>query len=119
MWTYKLFAAGSHLAAFTNPLISMMMLGAAVAVFIGFIANVFTKISLHAIGAGCFVGLTLSILRLADYDLRLLLLGAIILAGLIGTARMRLGAHTQRQIYYGYMAGFIGQFFSFSLMPLF
>jgi len=40
----------------------------------------------------------------------LILMVVIVLAGLVGTARMLLGAHTPPELYGGYMVGFLTQF---------
>ena len=118
MWTYRLFKPTPELTQFSNQVISMMMLGAAVAIFIGFFINIFRKISLHAIGAGCMLGLALVMIHLSDYDLKFFFVFVILAGGLIGTSRLLLGVHKQSEIYAGYLVGFIGQFFSFTLLPL-
>ena len=119
LWTFKMFKPTSIPNAFSNQLISLMMLGAAVSVFIGFFINIFRKISLHTIGIGSFIGLTLPMLRIADYDLKFFFIALLLLAGVIGTARLVLEAHTQREVLSGYAAGFIGQFFAFTVLPYF
>jgi hypothetical protein len=118
MWTYRLFKPANEVTQFSNQIISMMMLGAAIAIFIGFFINIFRKISLHAIGAGCMVGLTLIMVGISDYDLKFFFVFVILLGGLIGTSRLLLNAHKQSEIWAGYLVGFIGQFFSFTLLPI-
>ena len=117
LWMFKMFKPAANGGQFANSLISLMMLGAALAVSVGFFINIFRKISLHAIGAGCFVGLILALMARSDYDLRGLLVGAVLLAGIIGTARLLLDAHKPEEIWAGYLTGFIGMFFSFTLLP--
>ena len=118
MWMFKLFKPSSMATQYSNALISLMMLGAAVSIFIGFFINIFRKISIHAIGAGAFVGLTLSLIRVSDYDLRFFFLCVLLSAGLVGTARLVLTESKQNEIWAGYLAGFIGQFFSFFLLQI-
>lgn len=119
MWTFKLFQPTNEATPYSNILISKMMLGASVALFIGFFINIFNKISLHTLGAGNLIGLVLSTMRISDYDLKLFFIFTLVLAGVIGTARLILKAHEEKEILTGYFVGFIGQFFAFSILPLF
>lgn len=118
MWTYRLFRPTTEVTAFTNQLISLMMLGAAISIFIGFFINIFRKISIHAIGMGCLLGLVLVMMQVSDFDLKLAFVGVIILGGVVGTARLVLQAHEQAEVYAGYLVGFMGMFFSFTLIPI-
>lgn len=118
MWTYRLFRPTAEVTQFSNQIISMMMLGASIAIFIGFFINIFRKISLHAIGAGSMLGLALVMMQISDYDLKFFFVFVILAGGLVGTARLLLGEHKQSEVYAGYLVGFIGQFFSFTLLPV-
>jgi len=87
--------------------------GATIALFMAFFINNFTKISMHTVGIGGFLAmviLTMVNTSVPLYDLRPILLGVIILAGLVGTARLVLKVHVPKQIYSGYAVGFLGQF---------
>ena len=115
---FKLFKPTTEVTPYSNQLISLMMLGASVSIFIGFFINIFRRISIHAIGAGGFLGLTLCMLRLSDYDLKFFLLLVILLAGLIGTADLIRTRGRSNEVWAGYLTGFIGQFFSFTLIQM-
>jgi hypothetical protein len=117
LWMYRLFKP-THDTTFSNELISLMMLGASFSIFIGFFINIFRKISIHAMGLGAFMGLTLCMLRISDYDLKFFFVFVLLLAGLVGTARMIIGGHKPEELWAGYLTGFIGQFFSFTLVHL-
>ena len=119
LWTTWMFKANVHMKIPTNQLIFYMMLGACLSVFVAFFMNIFTKVSLHTLGAGSILGLILILVRFSTYDLRFLFVGAIILAGVIGTARLILKAHTQSEIIAGYLIGFAGQFLAFSVIARF
>lgn len=101
------------------------MIGTTIALFSAFIINIFSKISIHAVGMGGFIGMTLITMWLFSYDTFTLetsglgtlevsmsvVLGAVIvIAGLVGTARMFLHAHTPQELYGGYAVGFLTQF---------
>ncbi len=119
LWAAWQFKPNANMKLPTNELVFFMLLGCALSIFILFFVNVFEKISLHAAGAGGLFGLTLVMVRISFYDLRLLVIAAILIAGLTGTARLILKAHTQREILTGYLAGFTGQFVAFSIVPRF
>ncbi|MEM9990279.1 MAG: hypothetical protein AAF738_00880 [Bacteroidota bacterium] len=100
------------------------MLGTTIALFVAFFINLFSKISAHAVGMGGLVGMIaittwlfsygafqISIGHLATYQINMILLlaFALLLSGLVGTARLRLGAHTMEDLMGGYLVGFISQ----------
>lgn len=118
MWMFKLFKPTPEFTPYSNQLISLMMLGASVSIFIGFFINIFRKISIHAIAAGGFVGLTLCMIRLSDYDLKFFFIFTILFGGLVGTAQMIRSGSKSNEIWAGYITGFIGQFFSFTLIQM-
>ena len=118
MWMFKLFKPTTEFTPYSNQIISLMMLGASFSIFIGFFINIFKKISIHAIAAGGFVGLVLCLMRMSDYDLKFFLVFSILLAGLIGTARIISSDTKENEVWAGYLAGFIGQFFSFTLVQM-
>ena len=118
LWMYRLFKPTSEPTPYSNELISLMMMGASFSIFIGFFINIFRKISIHAMGLGAFMGLTLCMLRISDYDLKFFFVFILLLSGLVGTARMIVGDHKPEEIWAGYLTGFIGQFFSFTLVHL-
>ena len=57
-------------------------------------------------------------MRLSDFDLKLFFVFVVLIAGLIGTARLVLTDSKPEEIWAGYITGFIGQFFSFILIQL-
>jgi hypothetical protein len=117
IWTFFYYKPSYHLP-FANPLIASMLLGGVVSVFMGFFINIFTKISLHSIAAGAFLGFYLSITKYTVYDTSLFLPIILIIAGMVGTARLLLRAHTLKQVLLGYFVGFFAQFLAFNVIPL-
>lgn len=96
-------------------------IGATIALFMAFFINNFTKISMHTVGIGGFLAMVIITMvntSVPLYDLRPILLGVIILAGLVGTARLVLKAHVPQEIYGGYIVGFFGQFAAISLLNI-
>jgi len=75
----------------------------------GFLANIFLKVSMHAIAVGVmstFIGL----LALSDSsNLSLYLSIAILISGIVCTARLVVSDHTQKEIYFGFFIGVFSQ----------
>lgn len=101
-------------------------LGATIALFLAFFINIFSKISIHAVGMGGLLGVTVIAMavfpaynflspvqadpQIWQLDMRVLLVVIIFLAGLAGSARLQLRAHEPMDLYGGYLVGFIAQF---------
>ncbi|TXF89392.1 hypothetical protein FUA23_10520 [Neolewinella aurantiaca] len=98
---------------------STFLLGVVIALALAFVINVLDKISLHAVGMGGLVGMLMITMGLfgangvviGDYTIGLgvLLIAGVLLAGLVGTARLALRAHDKVQVYSGYLVGFLAQ----------
>lgn len=111
LWMFKNFMSGA-----VPLLFAKFVLGATIGLFFAFFANIFFKISAHATGMGGFVAMVLLLAfewSGASLDagpfllsLNVLLAFVILLAGLVGAARLSLGAHSQAELWQGYAAGF-------------
>jgi hypothetical protein len=101
------------------------VLGATIALFLAFFINIFSKISAHAVGMGGLLGMVAitmmwfsyetftvhsSILGIFQLSMRAVLIVTIVLAGLVGTARLILQARQPMDLYGGYLVGFASQF---------
>lgn len=93
----------------------LLTLGAAASVFIAIIINFKWKISIHMIGIGGIIGTFFGLSTFLLVDLRIPIIFCLLLAGLIGTARMSLGAHRPLQIYAGFFVGFICEYVLLSI----
>ncbi len=82
-------------------------IGQAAILTVAFIINHYTKISLHAMGWGGFTGMTLFLLPKAIGGFYWIFLSAILISGLVLSARLFLGVHSRTQIYLGYSIAFI------------
>ena len=77
------------------------------------IANIYFKISMHAIGCGGMIGLMIVVLNTnpsSPFTLPLMI--AILITGLVCTARLIVSDHKQGDIYMGLFCGFFCQFVS-------
>ncbi len=73
------------------------------------IANIYFKISMHAIGMGGFIGIFFAIMQQNTMLMTWPLSTALLIAGLVCTARLIVSNHTPKEIYSGLLVGFICQ----------
>lgn len=90
-----------------SVVLSIFMMGATVLVVTGFVVTMFWKISFHMMAMGGLTGFLLAIALLLSADVVWLLIPAIILSGLTGSARLALQAHTPTQVYIGWITGIL------------
>lgn len=95
--------------------IQQFLLVSIICLIIAVIVHLWWKISTHMIGIGGIIGLISSFNYLFNIDISYVLILTIIVAGIIGTARLYLKSHNQAQVYGGFMVGFI---ISFTVMAL-
>ena len=89
--------------------IKSFVLAAAVVSTLVTIINFWWKISVHSVGAGSMVALVIILSLSMHSPLILLLLGTILIAGLVLSARLWLNSHNQYEIWAGF---FLGLFFT-------
>ena len=87
------------------PIIFNFVIGATLSVIIAFIVNVKWKISAHMIGIGGLVGALICISIMLDIYITPFIIFALLVAGLVGSSRLKLKAHTQLQVYAGFLVG--------------
>jgi hypothetical protein len=78
-----------------------------------FMVNIFKKVSMHAAGAGSMLGILIVVMIMSRVDIFLAFVIAILIAGVIGTSRLILRAHTRGEIGLGYALGIISQLAAF------
>ena len=93
----------------------LLTLGASVAIAIAVIINIKWKISIHMIGIGGLIGTFFGLSSFLLVDLRMSIIGFLMIAGLLGAARLTLGAHSPAQIYAGFFAGFLCEYLMLSI----
>lgn len=101
------------------PSIKLFIFGGGVAILLTALINFRNKISAHMVGIGGLLGVIISASFLIRFDMTPYYILIIILAGLIGTARLVLGEHRPQQIYSGFLLGLLVQlilFFSFQTL---
>jgi len=93
----------------------LLTLGAAAAVTIAMIVNIKWKISIHMVGIGGLIGTFFGLSAFLLVDLRMMIILCLMIAGLLGVARVTLGAHRPSQIYVGFLAGFLCEYLMLSI----
>lgn len=83
-----------------------IMLASTVASILCLLINLRWKLSEHMIGMGLAIGLLVSLSLLFVYNPVMWLCIAILLAGLLGTARIILGHHTLGEVLVGFLLGY-------------
>lgn len=105
-WTYYVFREQEDIP---RILVSFMF-GVFISSAAGLIANIYYKISMHAIGMGGVIGLFLVIMQQSTMFMTAPLCIALLLAGLVCTSRLIVSNHTSKEIYAGLLAGLVCQF---------
>ena len=83
------------------------LIGYALILLAAYSIHYYTQISLHAMGWGGFTAMTIFLLPHAINGFYWFVLAAILVSGLVLSARLFLGAHSRTQIYLGYSIAFI------------
>ena len=91
------------------PIIFNFIIGATLSIIIAFVINIKWKISAHMIGIGGLVGALLCVSILLEIYITPFFILSLLVAGLVGSARLILKAHTPSQVYAGFAIGVICQ----------
>jgi len=99
-------------------LMGTFMMGSLASLFIAFLINVFSKISLHMVGVSGVLAAMLFLVIVSPTNIGYYLIGIILLTGAIASARLYLGAHTAKEVYTGFLVGIFGQILGLILYHL-
>ena len=92
------------------PLIlKVLLLGNFWGIIVLFMINIFTKISMHTSAAGGVIGNLIVLLILSPVDMEMPLFISLLIAGVIGTARLITGSHERGDVWLGYIIGILVQ----------
>jgi len=91
------------------------VLGALISVLVAYLINMKWKVSAHGIGMGGALGMLLALAEQFTRPPLLPLAILIVLAGLVGSSRLYLQAHTPAQVYTGYAVGVLSLYICLSI----
>lgn len=112
-WMYLVFRNQSEIPSILYSFVFSVFLSSSAAL----LANIYFKISMHAIGVGGLLGLLLVVLNTnTSSSITLPMSLALLIAGIVCTSRMIVSNHTQNDIYIGLIIGIICQFISAALI---
>jgi hypothetical protein len=92
------------------PVFIIMILGAGISILLTFLINLKWKISAHSVGIGGIVGAAMGISLRLMIDMQFIIILVILIAGLVGFARLKLDSHSPSQVYSGFLLGFLSEF---------
>ncbi len=90
----------------------LLMLGAISAIGLSLIITLRWKVSVHMLGIGGLIGAIIGISHRFQFDQSNLIMLLLIFAGLIGFARLKTHSHNYRQVYVGFLLGFLVEWIS-------
>lgn len=94
------------------PLLLYFTLAAAISIFVLLVASLLKiKISAHLLSLGGLAGMLILLHLKTGTDMISVFSAIIIISGLVGTARLKLKAHTSLEIYTGFLIGLLTQLF--------
>lgn len=105
-WAYTVFKQQSQYP----QLWIIYLLGLFLASSAALIANIYFKVSMHAIGVGGWLGLFIIIVRAQEIQMSWPLASVLLITGMVCTSRMILKAHRPFDIYGGLIIGIVTQF---------
>jgi hypothetical protein len=93
-----------------HPIVPSFMMGVFLAASAALIANIYYKISMHAIGMGGWLGIFLIIMRSNTMWMAWPLSAVLLITGIVCTSRLIVSDHSLKDIYAGLLVGLVSQF---------
>ncbi len=103
-WAYQV-ASGTDMPF----VLKVLLLGNFWGIILVFMVSIFYKVSMHTSAAGSILGIVVVLMFLNPINMQVPLFAAMVIAGLVGTARLALGAHKPGEIWLGYAIGILVQ----------
>lgn len=99
------------------PLVlKVLLLGNFWGIIVLFMINIFTKVSMHTSAAGGMIGIIIVLMITSPINLIAPFFAALVVAGIIGSARLVLGAHQRGDVWLGYVVGIVVQLAAYVYM---
>lgn len=112
IWAYVVYRKTNEPAVF-----QAILLGGCISVFAGLLINsLWLKVSMHTTGASALATVVLFLNPLVSDNIIPVFYIAALAAGLVGTSRLVLQAHTGREVVAGYFLGYLSTWTAFTLL---
>ncbi|MFM7022594.1 MAG: hypothetical protein ACKOXB_06410 [Flavobacteriales bacterium] len=98
-------------------LILVVLAGAQLSILLALVISSFWKISIHMIGIGGIIGTEILMMQLFHFSWDMMLYASILVAGLVGFARLRLNAHQPSEVLVGFVVGMMTETFFLFIYP--
>lgn len=108
-WTFYVFKNKAGVPA----IMTQMSLGLFLSVIAAFLANIYFRVSMHAVGAGGMLGIFVVLLFTTGEMVHLPLILSVLIAGITCTARLLVSDHSAREIAWGFCLGFLCQWIAY------
>ncbi len=108
-WTFYVFKNKGGIP----EIMTQMSLGLFLSVIAAFLANIYFKVSMHAVGAGGMLGIFVVLLYTTGEIVHLPLILSVLVAGLTCTARLLVSDHSPREVAWGFCLGFLCQWIAY------
>ncbi len=111
IWAYVVYHRTQEPAVF-----QAMLLGACISVFAGLLINLlWGKVSMHTSGAGALAAMVMFLVPIVSDNIIGLFYVAILAAGLVGSSRLLLKAHSGQEVLAGYLLGYLSSWAGFTI----
>ena len=107
---FWLFQVCRNYPATLHPVVPSFALGVFLAASAALIANIYFKISMHAIGMGGWLGLFVLIMQSNSMWMAWPLSAVLLITGIVCSSRLLISDHSPKDIYAGLLVGLICQF---------
>jgi hypothetical protein len=111
-WSYYVYRNQPHIPR----IMTVMSLGVFLSCISALIANIYIKISMHAMAVGGMVVILVIIALTSTINFALPVIVGIFIAGLVCTARMIVSDHKWHDLYWGFLTGIVCQLVAYWMM---
>ncbi len=111
-WTYTVFKQQNQYP----PILTSFLFGIFLASSAALLANIYFKVSMHAIALGGWLGIFFLLLMQSDMLMTWPISMVLVITGLVCSARLYLGSHVPKDIYLGCLIGLLTQWAASSIV---
>lgn len=95
-------------------MLSLLFYGYSIGLLIAYILLYFKfKLSLHTSASSGLIGFFICFSHYYNQNVLLLIMIMVLMAGIIGSSRLKLGAHTLKEVFWGFILGILTQFIAY------